>query len=79
MLRKINLLIALTLLLAGGLKAQNHSPQGIKKKPRTIRIKLLRIFKNRPLVRSWSYLIVLIGVMPQRTRCKPFRTVLIWE
>lgn len=67
MLRKINLLIALTLLLAGGLK------------PRTIRIKLLRIFKNRPLVRSWSYLIVLIGVMPQRTRCKPFRTVLIWE
>ena len=67
MLRKINLLIALTLLLAGGLKA------------RTIRIKLLRIFKNRPLVRSWSYLIVLIGVMPQRTRCKPFRTVLIWE
>ena len=27
MLRKINLLIALTLLLAGGLKAQNHSDQ----------------------------------------------------
>ena len=61
MLRKINLLIALTLLLAGGLKAQNHSDQIIAN-------------LQEPAARS-----VLIGVMPQRTRCKPFRTVLIWE